>query len=249
MTTAPVNVLLQSPTIPIVGWDIQASQWTQLNRDVGGNPDFYPLTIKAFYIVGIMLGACTSVSILLRDPHSITSTYYPAYAVFASVIDLLGRCLRGNSKPIGTTDDVRAGFQWLAAPALDSYLSVPNEHILINTPTCYSISDLIMLRHFTAHGQATTKQDIPPFDFLVLERISPKLSPAMESYWALLQKNEQLCNLLAQANIRPYRNGPIFNSLWSFSADSTGKYLSIGDVFAKFDWACKNPITQLSSAA
>jgi hypothetical protein len=248
--SAPVNVYLQLPTTSVDGWETQSSQWIQLNKDVGGNPDFYPLTIKAFYIIGIMLGACRSVSILLRDPMTIGSTYYPAYAVFSSAIDLLGRCIRGNVGTLGASDDLRTGLKWLAAPALNDYINIPDTQILFETPiTRYSIDDLIRLRHFTAHGQSTVRQDIPPFDFFVLERIFPKLPPAMESYWALLRQNELMCNRLAQANIRPYRNHPVFDSLFSFSADEDGNYLSIGEVFSKFDWSYKSPMTHFSNAA
>ena len=196
-----------------------------------------------------MLGACRSVSILLRDPMSIASTYYPAYAVFSSAIDLLGRCIRGNVGTLGASDDLRTGLKWLAAPALNDYINIPDTQILFETPiTSYSIDDLIMLRHFTAHGQSTVRQDIPPFDFFVLEQISPKLPHAMEFYWALLRQNELMCNRLAQANIRPYRNHPVFDSLFSFSADENGNYLSIGEVFSKFDWSYKSPMTHFSNA-
>jgi hypothetical protein len=248
--SAPVNVYLQTPTIQIEDWELQSSQWTQLNKDVGGNPDFYPLTIKAFYVFGIMLGACQSVSILLRDPLSTASTYYPAYAVFSSAIDLLGRCIRGNTNSTGTRYDLETGLQWLAKPILNDYVNTPITHVLFETPIAsYNINDLIMLRHFTAHGQATVKQNIPPFDFFILERIHPYLSPAMESYWTLLRENELLCNRLAKANIQPYRNRPIFDTLLSFSADENGRYSSIGEVFSKFDWLHKNPLTRFSSTA
>jgi hypothetical protein len=246
MTPAPVNLFLQSPTIPIFGWDDQASKWERLNKDIGGNPDFYPLTVKAFYIIGIMLGSCRSVSLLLRDPNIISSTYYPAYAIFSSIVDLLGRCIRGNATTRGIREDVKAGFQWLAAPDLHRYTNISEKDVLIKTPISpYSISNLIMLRHFTAHGQATTESEIPPFDYFILDRISPKIPPAMESYWALLQNNEHLCNQLAKANVKPYRNRPIFDSLLSFQADSSGKYMSIGDAFASFDWKYKQPTFDL----
>lgn len=246
MIPAPVNVLLQSPTIPIIDWDVQAAKWVQLNKEVGGNLDFYPLTVKAFYVIGIMLGSFRSVALLLQDPHIISSTYYPAYAVFSSVIDLLGRCIQGNSNTKGITEDVKAGFKWLAAPDFPRYDSIPDKEILIETPISpYSISDLTMLRHFTTHGQATTSSDIPPFDYFILDRISAKIPPAMESYWALLQSNVDLCNRLAQADVKPYRNRPIFDSLWSFSADSSGKYLSIGQAFARIDWKYKQLIINL----
>jgi hypothetical protein len=244
MSYAPVNVFLQKPSMAIDDWDIQASQWTQLSRDRGGNPDFYPLTIKAFYVFGIMRGACQSVSILLRDPFSIPSTYYPAYAVFSSFVDLLGRCLRGNSENIGTTKDLRVGFQWLAAPALGQYESIPDEHILLKTRIApYSISDLMMLRHFAAHGQSISKRELPPLDFFILEQVLPKIPPAMESYWALLQISEPLCNQLALANVAPYRNDPVWDTFLSFSAGSAG------DAFRTNDWTYKNPINTIGRTA
>ena len=195
-----------------------------------------------------MLEACRSVNILLKDPFDIPSTFYPAYKIFSSVIDLLGRCIWGNAKSIGNTENILAGFQWLAAPAIILYSKIPQKHILIETSLArYSLSDLIMLRHFTTRGQATTTQEIPDFDYSILEPISKILAPAMESYWSSLINSELLCNSLAQANIKPYRNRPIFDCLLSFRADACGRYPSIRDAFAKYDWTFKDPIRFLSN--
>ncbi len=244
MSNAPVNVFLKKPSIEISNWDIQASQWTQLSRDLGGNPDFYPLTIKAFYVFGIMRGACQSVSILLDDPFSIPSTYYPAYAVFSSFVDLLGRCLRGNSKNVGTIKDLRAGFQWLVAPVLDQYENICDEHILIRTRIApYTISNMMMLRHFAAHGQSNSKRELPPADFFILEQVLPKIPPAIESYWTLLQTSEHLCNQLALANVAPYRNDPVWKTFLSFSTGAAG------DAFRMNDWTYKSPINTIGRTA
>ena len=249
MTPAPVNVLLQTPTISIDSWEFQAPQWTKLNRDIGGNPDFYPLTIKAFYIIGTIFGAFKSVSILLENPRYITSTYYSAYSVFSSAIDLLGRCLIGNEKYGGTKTNLQAGFQWLATPAFHSFSRFSEKSEFIKTPfAAYSISDLIKLRHFTVHGQAATNFEIPPFDYYVLDRISNKLPSAMEAYWLSLLSNDPLCNNLAKANINPFRYYPIWDCLWLFSADANGKYQSVREAFGEFDWTYKDLFTQLSSS-
>ncbi|MBM3149811.1 MAG: hypothetical protein FJZ88_07295, partial [Chloroflexi bacterium] len=111
---APVNVKLQHPRVPVANWSQESAQWTARNNAVGGNPDFYPLTIKAAYVIGIIHDLCESVSCLLKYPHVRETTYIPAYGVFASGIDLLGRCIRGHSTTSDNTEDLRTGFKWLA---------------------------------------------------------------------------------------------------------------------------------------
>ena len=81
---APVNVKLKEPTIKIDGWDEDAQKWLTVNKDVQGNPDFYPLTVKAAYVIGVIHTICQSVSILLSDSQTRLITYLPAYGVFAS---------------------------------------------------------------------------------------------------------------------------------------------------------------------
>ena len=84
---APVNVLLEHPTIELDGWDELAEQWIELNTQIGGNPEFYPLTIKGAYVIGIIHQLCEAVSILLEDRERIQKTYLPAFGVFASGIE------------------------------------------------------------------------------------------------------------------------------------------------------------------
>jgi hypothetical protein len=69
------------------------------------------LTIKAAYVIGIIYCICESVSILLSKPEKLKFTYIPAYGEFASGVELLGRCLRGNHKTYGNSKDLEAGFK------------------------------------------------------------------------------------------------------------------------------------------
>lgn len=96
MSNAPVNVKLQSPTIQIRNWPEEASNWVRLNHEIGGNPDFFPLTIKGAYIIGVIHDLCQSIDILLYDSENCIFTNMPAYGMLASGIDLLGRCIQGN---------------------------------------------------------------------------------------------------------------------------------------------------------
>src|SRR5437867_6993682 len=118
MSSAPVNAKISDPTVIVPDWATQAQEWRDLNANAGGdihgNPDCDPLTIKAAYIVGVVHGLCESVAWLLHVSHAIREvTYLPAYGIFASGIELMGRCINGNATPAGSTDDLRMGFQWL----------------------------------------------------------------------------------------------------------------------------------------
>lgn len=244
MTDAPVNVLLQEPTEAVPGWERQKRLWLELNKQVGGNPQFFPLTVKAFYVFGVMPSIFRSVSTLLTSSSLQSTTYLPAYALFGSGIELLGRCIRGNPRTTGTSGDLRAGFRWLASPGLDRFSEIPDDYELAQTMNGgYSIDHLVALRNFAAHGQASLPKDPPELDYLILQEFPSLISTGMEHYWAELQRKPAPCNALARASVAPYRNRPIFDSLWAFSRDNEGRYLAISEVFTKLDWRYRNPFT------
>lgn len=245
--TAPVNVKLRNPTENIDGWDEQAQQWLSVNRDAGGNPDFYPLTIKGSYVIGVIHTICESVSILLKDSNAKVTTYLPAYGVFASAIELLGRCINGNSTTKNTNKDLETGFRWLGSSYFkdfkDNHEGFPDYVVLIHTPSyLYTVPQLAALRHLSAHGQATsdkTKHGDYKFgyiDYEILAQFPSLLAKGLENYWTKLRTDENLCNRLAKANIIALRKWPVFLSWSLFEADSSGNYLSIEEIFSKFDW-------------
>jgi hypothetical protein len=92
---APINVKLACPTISVKNWQQEAQEWMALNTSVKGNPDFYPLTVKFGYVVGVIHDICACVACLLRQGTQFArqTSYIPAYGLFASGIDLLGRCV------------------------------------------------------------------------------------------------------------------------------------------------------------
>jgi len=249
MAPAPVNLRIPRPDPASPEWLSQEPGWVRLNLDVGGNENFFPLTVKAFYVIGLMLAACRGVTILLQDKRLFDTTYFPAYAVFSSSIDLLGRCLRGNPGTKGTQEDLAAGFQWLAKPDFPDFAHVPATHTLVSTQNAsYSIRTLVSFRNYAAHGQAVSSQPLPPFDYLVLEQFPPLLSRGMETYWSLLQTTELPCNSLAAALVTPYRNRPLFETLWSFKGGGGKPYPPIGDLFLDVDWTYNPPPIRLGAA-
>jgi len=244
---APVNVKLKKPTIRLDNWDEDAQKWITINNDIKGNPNFYPLTVKGAYVIGVIHTICESVSILLNDSKAKLATYLPAYGVFASAIELLGRCINGNSSTIDTTNDLKSGFKWLGAsyfkPYKNSYADVPDDIILVKTSIYdYSINNLVALRHFAAHGQATSKEvaknsyAFGNIDYGILEQFPSLLANGLESYWHELQTSEVLCNNLAKADIIALRKLPVFLSWSMFEKDSKGIYHSVAEIFKRFSW-------------
>jgi hypothetical protein len=240
IVTAPVNVKVQTPTIAIPDWHHEARKWMNLNAAAHGNPDFYPLTVKAAYVIGVVHEICESVSHLLAHPSAKTTTYIPAYGVFASGIELLGRCTNGNSTTGGSVADLKTGFKWLVS---SSYDTIPETHVLIATSAyAYTIEMLAALRHFAAHGQATSKvttagtYQFGNIDYEILSRMSPLIANGLERYWNQLQHDKELCNKLANANVIALRNWPVFRSWTLFERDQSGKYHSITEIFTRFDW-------------
>jgi hypothetical protein len=222
-STAPVNVLLEKPTRALEGWEEKARIWIALNKEVGGNPAFYPLTIKAAYMAGVIHTIFQSVSILLREKDAKLVSYLPAYGVFASGIELLGRCVRGNSSTRGSSKDLESGFKWLASAFFENYHAdykgVPEGVVLIQTSKyMYSISNLVALRHFAAHGQAASQEvsmgayRFGYIDYEILAHMPHLVASGMEKYWSDLQSDEDLCNNLAEAKIIALRKWPVFQS-------------------------------------
>ena len=60
--SAPVNVKLKNPTEILPEWKDEAESWLTLNREIKGHPNFYPLTIKAAYVVGVIHSLCKSLA-------------------------------------------------------------------------------------------------------------------------------------------------------------------------------------------
>jgi hypothetical protein len=233
---APVNVKIGSPSVPIPNWQTEADQWIRLNRQVGGNEGFFPLTVKAVYVIGIIHDLCTSVTHLLRVHDTRQTTYVPAYGIFASSVDILGRCIRGNRSPTkGSTDDIKAGFKWLAS---NSYATILDTHVLVSTASHrYQIDELVCFRHFAAHGQATSRLQFTQVDYQLLSKMPPVLANGLQRYWMHLQADEKACNNLAQANVLALRSHPVLKSWILFEKDQFGEYHSVEEIFNRFNWA------------
>jgi len=104
---------------------------------------------------------------------------------------------------------------------------------------------LVALRHFAAHGQATSKVTVPgvykfgDIDYEILGKMPPLIAEGLERYWGQLQKEEDLCNKLARANVLALRNWPVLRSWLLFEKDASGKYYSITEIFNRFDWVIR----------
>ena len=240
---APMNVRLKEPTESIPGWAIQGARWLALNQQAGGNPDFYPLTVKAAYVVGVIHDICSSVSVLLQvPPATVRATYIPAYGVYAAGVELLGRCVRGVNDTSNSHASLLTGFKWLCS---SSYETVYRTHQLIQTSNGpYDIETLAQLRHFAAHGQASASpgsaiHGLPNVDTEILSQMPALIADGLERWWNDLQRgdrSETLCNRLAKANVIAFRNWPVFNAWTLFERDARGNYRSMTELFLEFDW-------------
>ena len=238
--TAPVNVKLENPTIDVNDWKFQAAQWKELNTDLG-NRDFFPLTIKAFYVIGVIYILCQSVDILLKHSNAVNVTFLPAYGVFASGIELLGRCLRGENKNWQNVNNLKKGYLWLS-DCQDKNQHIDKKILIRTSKGSYSIDDLIALRHFSAHGQATINEKkegesiLKSMDLEILSSMPSLLAPALGKYWSDLIQKEEFCNQLAKADIIVLRKWPVFQSLKLFEMDEKGIYHSVTERFEEFHW-------------
>lgn len=237
--TAPVNVKLQHPTVQFRHWPAESARWQELNAAVGGNPDFYPLTIKAGYILGVIHDLCESIAILLRSAPNPAVTYLPAYGILASGVDLLGRCISGERDTGGRSGGcLETGLRWLASEG-DGNES-PREIVVETRAARYSIVDLVALRNFAAHGQAVSHPQplhgVRDLDYELMNALKPLLASGLERYWNALQNDDVLCNALAGANVLALRNWPVFRIWTLFERDAEGDYHSITEIFDGFVW-------------
>lgn len=218
------------------------SAWEILNQTAGGHPDFTAVEIKSFYVFGLIEDICESVEWLLRsgkpgDPSAWPNRYLPAFGVLASGIDLLGRCLTGNTTH-EVNENLRVGFYFLANPTSSappkSITATQVSSTMITTSHMpYSVSQLIGLRNYAAHGQAASKGGLPGIDNELLAQFPPLMGVAMETYWAGLINDREYCLRLGTAEIGLYshRVEPLADTL---------RYYGEGgnpiDMFGRFNW-------------
>jgi hypothetical protein len=233
-------------------------EWRSLQASVA-NSQFTVLEIKAFYVIGLMLEVCASVDCLLKaslskNEHPLAyqvftsgGRYLPAFGVFASGVELLGRCLTGN-ETAQVNENLKVGFHYLAKPTLTPLLtSIPMGTDVVITSRSYSIQDLIDLRNYAAHGQSTVgekdasgrlvpKSNLPGIERDLFGRLPEKMGDAIQVYWhdALLHDVEH-CRRLAKARIDPYTNriGPLQHVIYYFGQIP---YQSAGSLFSRFTW-------------
>jgi hypothetical protein len=223
------------PPVPVtLAVDIDTGQdarWRALNNEIRGHPDFTPLTIKAAYVFGVIHDFCESVDWLLKHERAWPVTYLSAFGLCASGIELLGRCLRGNTGTRGCVQDLREGLEWLKSSSPKA--EAPQSAVTVTSYTQYDVDLLETLRHFTLHGQATKKpQPQLELDIELLDAFPWLIGNAMERYWDKLLNSTVYCERLAKANVIPLRSEPI-RKIWEFFSK---KGTSAGTPFYQFNW-------------
>jgi hypothetical protein len=254
MDDRTVPVSLADPSANVYN----AEDWEQLRVGVA-NSQFTAVEIKAFYVIGLILEICASVDCLLKanslseDHHPLAyqvfrlgGRYLPAFGVFASGIELLGRCLTGN-ETAQVNENLRVGFCYLARPSATPLLSnITTDTEVVTTSGPYTVQDLIDLRNYAAHGQSTvgrrdaTRKTVPMSSppGITRELFDPlpqKTGRAVETYWTRLQYDTDHCRRLARARIDPYSNrtAPLRHVIEYFGQEP---YQSAGSLFDRFEW-------------
>ncbi len=231
MTTIK-NIKLAQPNVASPTWIGEEPLWVQLNADVGGPKDYSALTIKAIYVTGIVYQICESVALLLRDlDFARQISYIPAIGLYASGIEILGRCVKGEGEHWRSS--LRAGLKWLKNPLYPSFDTLQKTDTLLRTRTRnYSIDEIEFLRNYAAHGQATSQYYTIDYD--ILTELHPIMIKGLEEYWHQLTINEDLCDNLALANVVPLRGFPILSIILNKSTSSNAQELLIDDIFRRF---------------
>lgn len=215
---------------------IQANKWEQLKQLANADEVFTPVEIKAYYIIGLVDDICQSVQCLVKADEGWPEKYLPAFSLFASAVDLLGRCLTGNHT-LNVNENLRVGFWYLFHPTSNPparNLNPANATTtLVRTSLLsYSVADLVALRHYSAHGQAA-QNNRPSVDNELLSQFPRSIGDAVETYWSALQSEVEYCTRLGEALIDPYANRaePLSKTLNYFDQGNAA-----GDLFYRLDW-------------
>ena len=214
---------------------LDALKWEQLRTLAQADHTFAPVEVKAGYVIGLIDDICQSVQCLVKAEKAWPEKYLPAFGVFASAVDLFGRCLTGN-RTLCVNENLRVGFWYLFHPsnipppkALSSDKAAA---VLVTTSISYAVDDLVALRHYSSHGQAASK-DLPSIDNQLLAQFPRPLGDAIETYWSALLNDAEYCRRLGDALIDPYANRaePLKKTLACFQAGCAA-----GDLFYGLDW-------------
>jgi hypothetical protein len=234
MQDAPINVKLSAPIVPDSAWVSQEQVWLSLNQQVAGHPGFNALTIKAAYVIGIVHDICEVVDVLITSRLPLEVKYIPAYATFASGVEILGRCINGSGDLRSSGADLRAGFEWIVSSNPQPVAQL--QPVVTTATATYSVDELVALRHFAAHGQATAKAAPQSIDFELLAEMPPILAAGLERYWTELNSNDIFCDRLAKANVIAFRQWPVFK-VWSLlQGDATTGNQTLTQMFGRFIW-------------
>lgn len=209
---------LKDYTVPVS----DPGRWLRLREMADVTNVLTPVEVKAYYVFGLIHEIGQSVGYLMTAPDAWPAKYLPAISIFASAIELMGRCLTGN-----TTDSVnanlRVGFYYLAHPTEypppKDISDADCQKTVVKTTQAYSVADLVALRHYGAHGQATVGSGLPTVDNELLEALRDPFGTAIETYWCGLvegcgvKANTEFCIRMGEAKVVPYagRDEPLIN--------------------------------------
>jgi hypothetical protein len=235
------NVKLKVPTAKPKNWSREARLWKALNREAGGHARFFPLTVKAGYVIGVIYDICQSVSQLLAHPRAQQITYIPAYQLFSSAVEVLGRCIRGNSDLWGSVADLKTGFKWLAN---SDQVGLHDDTVVVKTSSRgYTVDMLTALAYYAAQGGTKKKGEsggthhFGEIDPEILGKMPPLLGDGLQRYWDRLQASKRLCNRLAQARVIALSDWPVLRSWLVRDEGNKGALPPVSEVFGEFDWS------------
>lgn len=214
--------------------------WVQLYSSHGGNLQYTAVEIKGFYAISLIHDTFCTVDFIMEAEDAWPNKYLPAYGLFSSGVDLLGRCLTGNTT-INMNENLRIGFHYLSNPILVPQIGLQQADmqtpLIITSHNEYTIEDLVALRHYTLHGQATVDGPFVGVDNELLAQFPSLIVRAMEVFYSSLQQEVEMCQRMGEAEIGAYGNRiePLKNILNYFSQQGT----SMTSYFDCLDWTVR----------
>ena len=173
-----------------------------------------PFEAKCLYVFGTIRHLMYAANKLYPKSEKDADHSLPACIIGFNVIELLGRCLRGDTEHRDKHDKrIKCGLRYIAELEPDS-----TKNLYISETTSYDVPSkiLVKIRNFTAHGLYGSDTSIT-IDRLLIAWLFGAIGDAIQRYYDELEKGEN-CEGMLQATVQPLYN------------DNTGKPTRIESV-------------------
>lgn len=188
----PPTTVVPSTTVVI------ATEWQDAVAMLSSDVNITPYVAKCLYFIGTVRHIVDAASKLFKNKYNL-----PALLLACSVIELLGRCIRGDATHYkGDAERLKVGFRKIIEVCFP-YKEKNNQKIFTSDTMSYSQKDLIALRNFGAHGFSGSDRQNLYIDRLFIGWLLGGIGETLDSYFEELKVSDSAAKNMARAGIDP----------------------------------------------